>query len=311
MISSLLGLFENKHHQHFDEHGYVILGNLLSGAELSGLRRRAEDLMMGRTTIPGVTFQLDGKSEEYALEARTVGPTEKTVNYRRIDELHNDPLYLDYMQHPVFRLLTRHYIGEDISIFRSMFMNKPAKKGTMLPWHQDVGAGWGIDATPTTTVWTALDDTTVENGCVQIVPGSHKLGILNEGHFTSKEDQVEYCKPEKVIDLEVGAGEAVVWEATVWEAVVWEAIVQEAIVWEAVVREAIVLLPAERHPRPWSGNQFARGNKSSRLGSPLVAPSALVKFLISIRGAPLRMRCHPCNQVRLCRCGPQARIFVV
>ncbi len=209
MISSLLGLFENKHHQHFDEHGYVILGNLLSGAELSGLRRRAEDLMMGRTTIPGVTFQLDGKSEEYALEARTVGPTEKTVNYRRIDELHNDPLYLDYMQHPVFRLLTRHYIGEDISIFRSMFMNKPAKKGTMLPWHQDVGAGWGIDATPTTTVWTALDDTTVENGCVQIVPGSHKLGILNEGHFTSKEDQVEYCKPEKVIDLEVGAGEAV------------------------------------------------------------------------------------------------------
>ncbi len=28
---------------------------------------------------------------------------------------------------------------------------------------------------------------------------------------------------------------------------------------EAVVREAIVLLPAERHPRPWSGNQLARG----------------------------------------------------
>ena len=47
MISSLLGLFEEKHHQHFDDHGYVIMGSLLSGGELLRLKRRAEDLMMG------------------------------------------------------------------------------------------------------------------------------------------------------------------------------------------------------------------------------------------------------------------------
>jgi len=209
MISSLLGLFEEKHHQHFEEHGYVILGELLSGGELNGLRRRAEDLMMGRVTVPGVTFQLDGENEEYKLEPRTEGPTEKSLNYRRLDELHNDPLFLEYMQHPVFRQMTRHYIGEDISIFRSMFMNKPANKGTVLPWHQDVGEGWGLDTTPLTTVWTALDDATVESGCMQIVPGSHKLGILNTKHFTSEEDQTKHCTPDKVIDLEVKAGESV------------------------------------------------------------------------------------------------------
>ena len=210
MISSLLGLFEKKHHEHFDEHGYVILGRLLSGSELSGLKRRAEDLMMGRITVSGVTFQLDGAGDDYVkLEKRTEGPTEHTLNYRRIDELHNDDLYLDYMLHPVFRQLTRHYIGEDVSIFRSMFMNKPANGGTVLPWHQDVGEGWGIDTTPQTTVWTALDDATVESGCMQIVPGSHKLGILNEHHYTSDEDQARHCTPGKVKDLEVRAGEAV------------------------------------------------------------------------------------------------------
>ena len=209
MISSLLGLFEEKHYLHFDEHGYVILGSLLSGNELSGLRRRAEDLMMGRVTVPGVTFQLDGDNEEYKLQPRTEGPSEHSLNYRRIDELHNDPQYLSYMQHPVFRQLTRHFIGNDVSIFRSMFMNKPANSGTVLPWHQDVGAGWGIDSTPQTTVWTALDDATVESGCMQIVPGSHKHGILNEGHFASEEDQAKYCTPDKVVDLEVRAGEAV------------------------------------------------------------------------------------------------------
>jgi len=45
-----------------------------------------------------------------------------------------------------------------------MFMNKPAIKG----WHQDVGAGWGISTNPTITVWTALDDATVQTGCMQI-----------------------------------------------------------------------------------------------------------------------------------------------
>lgn len=210
MISSLLGLFEKKHHDFFDENGYVILGSLLSGNELSGLKRRAEDLMMGRVTVPGVMFQRDGEGEEYGkLEKRTEGPTEHSLNYRRIDELHNDPLYLSYMQHPVFRQITRHYIGEDISIFRSMFMNKPANGGTELPWHQDVGAGWGLDTTPQTTVWTALDDATVESGCMQIVPGSHKLGILNDRHFPSEEDQAKHCTPDKVMDLEVRAGEAV------------------------------------------------------------------------------------------------------
>ena len=90
-----------------------------------------------------------------------------------------------------------------------MFMNKPAHGGTELPWHQDVGAGWGIDSNPTTTVWTALDDATVATGCMQVVPGSHKLGILNEGHYASEEDQATHCSSEKIIDLEVRAGEAV------------------------------------------------------------------------------------------------------
>jgi len=44
---------------------------------------------------------------------------------------------------------------------------------------------------------------------MQIIPGSHKLGILNEGHYTSEEDQAKYCKDEDVVDLEVEAGEAV------------------------------------------------------------------------------------------------------
>lgn len=197
-------------YQHFDAYGYARLGKLISDAELSDLCQRLDDLMLGHIEIEGIAFQLDNASSEYAsLSKRTVGPSQKTLDYRRLDELHHDPLFLAYMQNSVFREITRCYIGEDVSVFRSMLMNKPANKGTVLPWHQDIGTGWGIDSNPFVTIWTALDDATVETGCMQIVPGSHKLGILNEGHYTSAEDQEVYCAEEKIVDFEAEAGEAI------------------------------------------------------------------------------------------------------
>ena len=87
---------------------------------------------------------------------RTVGNQEATLNYRRIDDLEQDPLFLAYMQKPLIRQITRRYIGEDVAVFRSMFMNKPAERGTELVWHQDIGVGWKIDTNPIITVWTAF-----------------------------------------------------------------------------------------------------------------------------------------------------------
>ena len=100
-------------------------------------------------------------------------------------------------------------MGEDVSIFRAMFMNKPAEQGTVLPWHQDVGVGWGVDNNPITTVWTALDAATVENGCMQIVPGSHKHGVITEKHFPSAEQLAECAPPGSEMDLVAEAGEAI------------------------------------------------------------------------------------------------------
>ena len=202
--------YDESHHQHFQEHGYVRLGPLMSASELSALRERIDALMLGRIATEGITFQLDGAGDEYAgLPAHALGSPKETLAYRRVDELHHDALFLGYMQHPVCRQITRRYIGEDVSVFRSMFMNKPASSGTVLPWHQDIGVGWGLDGNPVTTVWTALDDATTATGCMQIVPGSHKLGILNEGHYASEEDQATHCTHDQVMDFEVEAGEAV------------------------------------------------------------------------------------------------------
>ena len=87
-------------------------------------------------------------------------------------------MFLKYMQHPISRDLTQKLIGDQVSIYRAMFMNKPPWNGTNLPYHQDGGSGSGLSsyrANQFVTVWTAIHDSQIENGCVQVIPGSHNL----------------------------------------------------------------------------------------------------------------------------------------
>ena len=79
-----------------------------------------------------------------------------------------------------------------------------------MPWHQD---RWVyLDHDPLITVWTALDPATVANGCVQVIPGSHKSGLINPSHpsgFLTTEQSQQHAPPEKAVHLELKAGEVV------------------------------------------------------------------------------------------------------
>jgi hypothetical protein len=203
-----LSSFTDQHHTQFMDQGYLRLGKLLSPTQLAALQQRIDDIMLGHIRYQNMRFQLDPQSPEAKMD-RSTGNQESTLNYRRIDDLEQDPLFLTYMQHPLLHQISRRYIGEDIAVFRSMFMNKPAERGTVLAWHQDIGTGWKIDTNPITTVWTALDAASVASGCMQIVPGSNNFGIINERHFLSEQEEAKYAAAEDVIELEAEAGEAI------------------------------------------------------------------------------------------------------
>ena len=49
-----------------------------------------------------------------------------------------------------------------------------------MAWHQDV-TYWGLEPARAITAWIAIDDADVENGCMSVIPGSHRLGILEHG----------------------------------------------------------------------------------------------------------------------------------
>lgn len=202
--------FGMKEQTQFRHDGYLRLGRVVPVEWIEALCSRIDDIMLGVVKYSGMAMQLDSTSGDYSAVPES-SPTHKgaTLAYRRIDQLDRDPQFLTYMQHPLFRRITRVLVGTDVSIFRAMFMNKPASQGTPLPWHQDIGVGWGLDTNPICTIWTALDPATQANGCMQIVPGSHLLGILNEQHFPSEADQEKYAPASRRIFLEAEKGEAI------------------------------------------------------------------------------------------------------
>lgn len=63
-------------------------------------------------------------------------------------------------------------LGEDLLLWRTMFFPKPAGEKS-IPWHQDFD-GWEIEPMLVTSCWLAIHDTTPENGCIEVLPGSHR-----------------------------------------------------------------------------------------------------------------------------------------
>lgn len=197
----------------YERDGYINLGKLLSDEDLAALQGRINDIMLGKAPADysRMLMQLDSKDGDYGSAGeQSKGFKGATLGYRKIQDLEFDPLFRAFMERPIFREICAHVYGAETPIapFRAMFMNKPARQGTFLPWHQD---RWkNLDRDPLVTLWTALDPATRANGCVQVIPGSHKLGLVNPEHgsgFLTKEQTAEHCRPEKSVFLELKAGE--------------------------------------------------------------------------------------------------------
>ena len=80
-------------------------------------------------------------------------------------------------------------LGPDVILWGGQLFCKPARTGLEVPWHQD-GEYWPIVPLRTCSVWLAIDDVTVENGCMRYIPGSHRSAEIFPHRDDSREDLV-------------------------------------------------------------------------------------------------------------------------
>ena len=121
------------------------------------------------------------------------------------------PAILEMAQDPELVELISDAIGEDVILWGCQVFCKPGGDGLETPFHQD-GHYWPIRPLATCTAWIALDPSKKENGCLKVVPGSHRDKKLHPHLREDREDlvltnRIEAFDESTAVDIELEPGQ--------------------------------------------------------------------------------------------------------
>lgn len=191
--------------QFYHDFGYLIAPDMLDKNEVLQLKNETVKIFRGEYgIIEGMHPVTNEESDSEILKKYLAIHFPNKIS----------PLIKDFLAHPSIVEVLKNVISPNVKCMQSMlFVKGPNKAGQS--WHQDecfiptrdkslIGA------------WIAIDDATVENGCLWIIPGSHKAGYLmsriantsNEYADTDTIDTAAFSENEK-IPVEVKSGSVV------------------------------------------------------------------------------------------------------
>jgi non-heme Fe2+,alpha-ketoglutarate-dependent halogenase len=83
----------------------------------------------------------------------------------------------ELIRHPAILDAVEDIYGPDLLVWSSSFFLKDARDPSYVSWHQD-STYWGLSHPDVVTAWIALSVSTVENGCMRVIPGTHLVDQL-------------------------------------------------------------------------------------------------------------------------------------
>ena len=142
----------------------------------------------------------------------------------RGEQLHNhlmthDPFWVRLISDERLLDIAQQYVGPDIALFTSYIISKRPHDDLPVECHQDA-AYFPIEPMETFTLWLAVDDSTAFNGCMQVLPGTHKARQILQ-HKVDLERRTTLplsITPNTgaAVDVELEAGAFSVHDAFLW-----------------------------------------------------------------------------------------------
>ena len=189
----------------FDRDGFVVLRDVLTPPEVADLNAEALRICRGeRGAVDGLVAGDDRESDEQVIR-----------RYACIHHPHKlSSLMHAALAHPrIVEVLTT-VIGPNVKAMQSMLFTKGEGKPGQA-WHQDEYFIPTRDRS-LTAAWIALDDATVDNGCLWALPGSHRRGVIypdrehDDVRFDCSVEAYDFpYRDDEAVPLEVPAGSVV------------------------------------------------------------------------------------------------------
>jgi hypothetical protein len=178
---------------HYRREGWVVPGFRLPPARVAAMVDALEDLLRRN---PGVR-------PEKLVSAHVEGDNGEGVR--------GSGAFLDLARDPEIVELVSGVLGEDVILWGCHVFCKPAVEGYETPWHQD-GHYWPIRPLANCTAWVALEPSTVENGCLRVIPRSHADQQLHEHLHEERTDltlnqRMAEVDESAAVDIELEPGQ--------------------------------------------------------------------------------------------------------
>lgn len=170
---------------HFREQGFLVIHEAFDAAEVESALAGLVDLIAGKyADFKGIMFESKARD---CLDSLL--PEERQDYVRKIAWfVEYEPRLKALSHHPKLLYVLARIIGEEPALFQDMGLIKPPLIGREKPWHQDFAYFNLPFGTQVVGVWVALDEALIENGCMHVIPGSHREGPVV--HFQRRDWQI-------------------------------------------------------------------------------------------------------------------------
>ena len=160
----------------FWRNGWLVVEDLLAPDAVARLGERADQIARGETDAAPERVQAEKVVREGQARAAS-----RELEIRKLYWLAGqDDVLQNHARHPaIVDVIADLLDSDDIKLYADQLFMKPAAIGAAQPWHQDSKSFIDIYPMDLVTAWAAIDDSTLENGCLEFVSGSHRWGLLS------------------------------------------------------------------------------------------------------------------------------------
>ena len=165
----------------FHEHGYLAGVRLLNEDQVEVLRSQLAGLTSKEH--PGHSLFYEYHSNE--------SKNADTVLFHALGAWRIEPAFHDVLWTPAFVMAASQLLGGSVRFWHDQLFCKPAQHGGVVAWHQDYSYWTRTQPMAHLTCWIGLDDSTVDNGCLRYVPGSHRWDLLPITGLAGNMDEIQ------------------------------------------------------------------------------------------------------------------------
>ncbi len=186
--SSLTHPLSDSQIRSFQEEGYLVLRQELSAPIIQQIRR---------VTVTGLEEEIppvELESELHYPGAPESSEAEGGLTIRRLkNAFARDPIFTELLTHPTIIGSLYQLLGPQIVMpfaHHNCIMTKQPRYSSNTLWHQDIRY-WTYQRPELISLWIALGEEHPENGCLYVIPGTHKMQFERE-----RMDEMLFLRPE-------------------------------------------------------------------------------------------------------------------